>query len=292
MTDFLPPNLTPAFNDESATTHPDLMSEVEYNKAFERMARDYFTGRLPQETPQLFYVTGLPGAGKSTYVDAQLAANPALKDYVHINFDDLRIYHPRYAEHVSKDPVNAAARIDQSVERLIGWLTEEATTRRLNVLLDDAAMGADITKAIFSPFQAAGYEVNATIIAVPSSIARQDVHLRFEENFAAAAKGNSVIPRWVNSEEQDNAPTALMETVETLQDGISAKLRVVARNGVTLLGNAAVATRGETQRELVDEEKADYQAKAQRIAGLHGLRTGKQATVTLPVKKPASGVTG
>lgn len=285
MTDFLP-NLSPAFNDESATTHPDLMSEVEYSRAFERMARDYFTGRLPQETPQLFYVTGLPGSGKSTYVESQLAANPALKDYVHINFDDLRIYHPRYAEHVSKDPINAAARIDQSVERLIGWLTEEATARQLNVLLDDAAMGKDITKAIFAPFITAGYEINAAVIAVPSSVARQAVHLRFEENFAAAAKGESVIPRWVNSEEQDNAPAALIETVETLQEDVTAKLRVVTRDGVTLLGNAGVATKTETQRELTDLEKLDYQSKAERITGLLAKRSGK--TVTPAAKKPSS----
>ncbi len=289
MPDFLP-NLSPAFNDESATTHPDLMSEAEYDRAFERMARDYFTGKLPQEAPQLFYVTGLPGSGKSTYVEAQIGAQPALKDYVHINFDDLRIYHPRYAEHVSKDPVNAAARIDQSVERLIGWLTEEAAMRRLNVLLDDAAMGRDITKEILSQFMASGYDVNASIIAVPSAIARQSVHLRFEENFAAAAKGESVIPRWVNSEEQDNAPAALIETVETLQEDFPAKLRVVARSGVTLLGNASAVTRQETQRELNEDEKRDYQLRAILIAGLLKQRTGGNAAVT--VKKPVSRVTG
>ena len=288
MTSF-PPNLSPAFNDESATAHPDLMSEVEYNKAFERMARDYFTGRLPQEKPQLFYVTGLPGSGKSTYVEGQLTANPALKDYVHINFDDLRIYHPRYAEHVGKEPINAAARIDQSVERLIGWLTEEATKRQLNVLLDDAAMGKDITRAIFAPFQTAGYEITASVIAIPSSIARQAVHLRFEENFAAAAKGDSVIPRWVNSEEQDNAPAALIETVETLQDNISAKLRVVSRSGVVLLGNAAVVTKAETQRELNDLEKNDYQSKAQAISGLLAER-GRKPAAPAP-KKPGSQIT-
>ncbi len=266
------------FNDESALTRPDPMTDAEYAAAFARMATDYFTAATSAELPQLLYVTGLPGAGKSTYVKNAMSERPELAGFVHINFDDLRIYHPRYARHVAQDPLNAAARIDTAVEGLIGWLSEEAARRHVNVLLDDAAIGAGMTEMILSPFQKQGYAIEAAVIATPSSIARQAVHLRFEENFAVAQRGEPVIPRWVNTAEQDNAPAALVETVETLADkGISGKLSVITRDARVLYeGNASPdaskAVREEMTRELTDPEKTSYQSAAARIAALVNLR--------------------
>ncbi|MEZ0226377.1 MAG: zeta toxin family protein [Alphaproteobacteria bacterium] len=267
-------NISPEFNNESATSRPDAMSDAEYATAFKTMAQHYFTGHHASDPPKLLYVTGLPGAGKSTYVAKAKQDDPAVQDYVHINFDDLRVYHPRYTEHVAKDPVNSAARIDTAVERLIGWLTEESAERGLNVLLDDAAMGRDMTQMVLTPFSQAGYDISAVIIAVPSSIARQDVHLRFEENTAAAQNGAPVIPRWVNTEEQDNAPAALIETAETLESGLAQKITVVTRAGQTLSGAACAAVKAEMTRELDKGERAAYADKAQRIAALSNGRTG------------------
>jgi predicted kinase len=275
--------LSPAFNDINADAQPDLMSAAEYAAAYRVMARDYLDIRISQQNPSLLYVTGLPGAGKSTFVEAAKAKKPELQDAVHINFDDLRVYHPRYAEHVKKDPVNAAARIDKAVEGLIGWLGEEAAKRKLNVILDDAAMGQEMTRMILSPFRDNGYDVSAVVVAVPSIVARQSVHLRFEENFAAAKQGQDVIPRWVNKDEQDHAPAALVETVETLEeDNLARRLVVVDRqNNLLYTTNlhphqitAPEAVKQEMRRELTAEETTVYQNKAMMISLLMQAREG------------------
>ena len=275
--------LTPAFNDINADAQPDLMSDAEYAAAYQAMARDYLEGKAPQEKPALLYVTGLPGAGKSTFTEAAKTKKPELAEAVHINFDDLRVYHPRYEEHVKKDPVNAAARIDKAVEGLIGWLGEEAAARKLNVILDDAAMGQEMTHMILSPFRDNGYDVSAVVVAVPSIVARQSVHLRFEENFAAAKQGQNVTPRWVNKDEQDHAPAALVETVETLEeDQIARRLVVVDRQNNLLYATnlhphqitAADAVTQEMRRELTPEETTVYQNKAMMISILMQAREG------------------
>ena len=282
-----PPNgsdkLSPAFNDINAEAKPDLMSDAEYAAAQRAMARDYLDGKAPQENPALLYVTGLPGAGKSTFTAAARAKKPELQDAVHINFDDLRVYHPRYQEHVKQDAVNAAARIDMAVERMIGWLTEEAATRKLGVILDDAAMGQEITRLVLSPFKENAYDISAVVIAVPSIVARQSVHLRFEENFAAAKQGQDVIPRWVNKDEQDAAPAALVETVETLEADQTARRMVVVdrQNNLLYASNvhapettAADAVKQEMRRELTAEETMVYQNKAMMISILMQAREG------------------
>jgi len=289
-------SLAPAFSDEAATAKPDLMSDAEYADAFKQMAADLLDGKEPQERPALLYVTGLPGSGKSTFVKAAQEEQPQLKNYVHINFDDLRVYHPRYAEHVKNDPVNAAARIDTAVEGLIGWLTAEAARRQLNAIMDDAAMGQEMTRMILFPFRENGYDISAVVISTPSVIARQSVHMRFEENYAAAKQGQDVIPRWVNREEQDNAPAALVETVETLENEKLADRMVVIdrmRNVLYAMGkmpetNAGAAVRQQQQRELRPDEITVYQNKAVVIAALMQAREQVNAPVNTAVPGPAA----
>lgn len=290
--------LSPAFNDINAGAQPDAMSEAEYAAAERAMLHDYLDGKPAQEKPTLLYVTGLPGAGKSTFINAARDKKPELKNAVHINFDDLRVYHPRYQQHVKNDPVNAAARIDTAVERMIGFLTDAAAARKVNVLLDDAAMGQDITRMVLAPFKDNGYDINAVVIAVPSIVARQSVHLRFEENYAAAKQGQNVIPRWVNKDEQDHAPAALVETVETLEaDKIARRLVVTDRQNNLLFtgasGTAAEAVKAEMRRELSGEEKTVYQNKAMMISILMQARQGaftpndnKPPQTAAPQQKP------
>lgn len=273
-------DLTNQFNDESKTDHPDAMTKAEYQSAFEKMAQDYFSGKIPQQKPRLFYVTGLPGAGKSSFIREAKKQRPELNDYIHINFDDLRIYHPRYEEHIKKDAVNAAARMDTAVEGLIGFLVEEAARRKLNVLLDDAAMGSEMTKIVLSPFQAIGYKIDVAVIAVPAIIARQSVHLRFEENFVAAKAGQPVVPRWVNTTEQDNAPAALVETVETIEEGAFARSLVILDRAYHVLYavdgsalSAGMIIKSELTRELSTEESYIFQNNADRVAALMNART-------------------
>jgi len=192
-----------------------------------------------------------------------------VRDYVHVNFDDLRIYHPRYADHIAQDPVNAAARIDGAVETFIGRLLEAAAARNLNVLLDDAAMGGDITRDILKPFQQNGYDIDATIVAVPALMAQQSVTARFVENIAAAKRGEPVIPRWVNTAEQEVAPAALKTTVEALMEpGRVRRVTVVTRDGKPLAGAGVDAVTRETERPLTEAERKNYERRERHIAML------------------------
>ncbi len=88
--------LAPEFNDFSATAQPDAMTDAEYAAAYRAMTQDFLEERQEKEKPSLLYVTGLPGAGKSSNVRNALH-DPAFAGHLVINFDDLRIHHPRYA---------------------------------------------------------------------------------------------------------------------------------------------------------------------------------------------------
>jgi hypothetical protein len=261
--------------DETHLDHPDLMREEEYQVAFAKIRQDHFTHKTPKTTPTLVYVTGLPGAGKTSLTQLMKQYDVELAEYVHINFDDLRAYHPRYQYLIKHDALNAAARTDVAVERLIGFLIEESVQNKFNVLMDDAAMGQEITEIVLSPFKTNSYHIDATIIAVPAVIAKQSVQLRFEENYAAAKAGIPAMPRWVNMAEQDNAPSAFIETVETLERlNLVNTIKVQDRDQNVLypsLDNSQSATtisKSVLFRDLTDAEQAVFQINSSRIQTL------------------------
>jgi len=266
------------FNDISADDRPDKLSTAEFDQACQRMAKDYF-GNVTQNnvSPQLLYVTGLPGAGKSTFVKQERDARPDLQDAVLINFDDLRVYHPRYDEYVAQGPINAAARIDRAVEDMIGWLCETAAEKRVNVILDDAAMGEEMTAIVLSPYKKQDYQIDVVVMAVPSQIARQSVLLRFEEDYAAAKNGKDALPRWVNTQEQDDAPSALLETTKALEtDPDLNSLKIVDRTGAQLnaLQQPSTVVKTEMHRDLSKAEQDIYAGHQKTIQNHSHKRRG------------------
>ena len=287
---------TKIFNDLSAQqVKPDLMSEAEYAVAFAQIEADLLADKSSNGTPHLEYVTGLPGAGKSTVVANMQRRYAEYANYVHVNFDALRVYHPRYGQLVKSDPVNAAARIDTATEGLMIWLAAEVAQRKLNVIMDDAAMGAEMTEIILKPFKSLGYQIDATIMSVPKQVAQQSTALRFIRDMAAARSGATVLPRWVNSDEQDNAPAALIETAETLCTGsLARQVTLQSRGGATVIfpltgpqalhnGRRMLGTLYEdTHRVLSAGERAFFQKNSEEIERLSAtLNTAKNT------KKPA-----
>jgi hypothetical protein len=269
------------FNDETAFDRPDRMTAAEYDAAFKKMFADYLNDRPRHENPLLLYVTGVPGAGKSRYVSGL----PVTKNAVVINFDDLRVYHPRYEAHVKDDPLNAAARIDIAVESLIAGLCEEAARRKINVILDDAAMGQDMTKIILTPFRRAGFRVETHVVVAPEQIAKQSVSLRFERDFAAAAAGKPVLPRWVNETEQQQSVAALLESVAIIEnEKLSDVVYVVDRKRNvhynSLIHGATTTARAVAEKltggALTQEEASLYDYHGQEIERLKNSRHNKK----------------
>jgi hypothetical protein len=274
-----------AFNDVSPDERPDLMTEPEYQAAFAKLENDWFKGRSECPPRNAFYVTGLPGAGKSTLVKDIIRSHIEKGEEAPlvIDFDELRPYHPRYREYVAQDSINAAARVNKSVEKMIDWVFAESAKRGIDVIVDGSAMGREITRGIFAPYLQQGYTVETIILATPSTIAQQSVRLRYEETFDAARRGHQVLPRWVESRQQSKAAENLIETIRTLvEDGICKKFSVTTRDKETLFAAEHIEgkesellalVRHETaQRSLSKPEQESFKKNEHRIAELTSAR--------------------
>ena len=85
---------------------PDLLAHEEHDRIFkEEIIPEYFAGRAPQAKPEVVFLAGQPGAGKSGLRDAAMktkfSAPPQLP--VMSDPDDLRGFHPRYLQHAKDD---------------------------------------------------------------------------------------------------------------------------------------------------------------------------------------------
>lgn len=221
-------DLTPIFNEETATDNPDLMTDAEIKAACAQIFADYFADIPPRDQPWLMYVTGLPGAGKTCYA-ATVFERQAFD--VHLNFDDLRRYHPRYAQLAQTDPVTAAARTDIAVEKLFTYAINECRRRRLSLLLDDAPVDPNATSGLLSAFKSDGYVNTGIILAVPADIAAQSVRTRFEDGLKNTVVGVTP-PRYVNSIEQAAAPEILFNIAERfVSEQLVHQAAVIGRDG-------------------------------------------------------------
>ena len=186
------------FNEKAVPA--DHMSKAELETAKNEIFSVYLSAVKSRAHPEILYVTGQAGSGKSTYIEKIIRENKNMQDAVRIDFDQLRRFHPRYQAHVKSDPMNAAARTDDSVLLLHQYLMREAMRLRANIVLDDVVMGEDITGDMLDDIAQNGYQVDTVFSVLPDALCRHLVKLRFERELKQGR------PRWVKSSEQDQGP--------------------------------------------------------------------------------------
>ena len=289
-----------AFNDVSPDDRPDLMTEAEYETAFKKIENDWFKDRKSSDPKDVFYVTGLPGAGKSTVVKDIIKEHLARGEPAPlvIDFDELRAYHPRYKDYVAEDSVNAAAKVNKSVEHMIDWVFAQTSKRGLDVIVDGSGMGRDITRGIFAPYVAQGYAIKTLVLAVPPAVAQQSVRLRYEETFVAYQNGAAVLPRWVESRQQSKAPENLVDTIRTLiDDGMCRDFTVINRRKDVLFHEPVTTEtkhdllqiiQTENTRNLTADEQMQFDQNAIKIEDLTARRVQKVHPERNPTPKMAS----
>ena len=247
----------------------DLLTRGELITAKRQIARRYFANRAPADAPRLIYVTGMAGAGKTTFIQNHQVLKAATDEGILINFDDLRVFHPRYVNHVRCDARTAAEKTDRATEVLINWLIDAATEKGFNIVLDDAAMGADITRDILNVFITKGYRIDAYALATPVKTAAQDIEWRFRQGLRAAARDRSILPRYVNMAEQSMAVENFISTVKELENNRNLSSLAVfnrAAQRLNVTETARTAAEKETQRPLNKAERATYRRRAKQLA--------------------------
>lgn len=171
------------------------LSEIEHQRIFERrIVPALFSGVQPAETPIAVIFGGQPGAGKSASLEAAVDELQIRGGAAQIIGDDLRNYHPRYAELLSRDDKTAAFYTDRDSGRWVEKAIQHAKEQRVNLVIEGTMRdGAKVAETMTS-LRAAGYEIDARALAVNERLSWQGVLQRYEAQRADRGSGRMTAP--------------------------------------------------------------------------------------------------
>ena len=192
-----------------------LLNEGENRRIFEQwIAGRKFAHLTSVAEPSVQFFGGQPGAGKSAAQEAlvaQLRDRDGFYGVAQVIGDELRAYHPAYAELLEQDDSSAAFYTDRDSARWIEASIEHVTSRGAHLVLEGTMRSADVTLRTAADCRARGYLADAHVMAVHEFVSRARIFQRYLGQVRASGHGRYTLP-----EAHDRAYNALPDTVDAL----------------------------------------------------------------------------
>lgn len=157
---------------------------------FERTIKPaLFAAAKPCEKPVAVIFGGQPGSGKSFAVDTALRELQRRGGAMEIVGDDLRNYHPNYAQLLESDDKTAAYYTDRDSGLWVEKAISEARLQRVNLVIEGTMRDADKVAATMESLRGADYAIDARALAVNPRLSEQGILQRYEKQKAKRGYG-------------------------------------------------------------------------------------------------------
>ena len=146
------------------------------NDETEVLIQSMLQGLKGVKTPTLLQVSGIPGAGKSTYCKAH-----QLQNYLYISFDKIMISLQSYKEDLQNYGEVKAFTNNEMKARIIGYeLLNRALTLHYNIMLEHSGTN-DAHIELFKNIKSQGYQTSINFIVCNTSLAIKRAKVREKE---------------------------------------------------------------------------------------------------------------
>lgn len=257
------------------------MSKYAMEDAYKGVEGQALESTLAQERPRAVILGGQPGAGKSELAGEAVRELRQSGGAVVIDADRMREDNPHYKQLSKDDPQNAADRTQKEAGEWATRLTMTAIEKRRNVVVDGTMRNPENTRALATQLKAAGYDVEARVLAVNPETSLTRARLRFEEQMSARGTG-----RFVNPAQHDHAYAAISRNVAALEgEKLVDRIKIYDANQRPIYANeqahgawkqapeSAQALEQERGRDWSHAEKRNYISALEDIAALAKQRT-------------------
>lgn len=112
-------------------------------------------------TKEAIFMLGLPGSGKSTFINEFLAKNPY---YVIVSADEIRLKHPNY------NPKDPEAIHEECISRAEEVMYELSEGTGVDLIMDGGGINNSYTPRIIERVRKAGYKIRVVFIDTPVEI--------------------------------------------------------------------------------------------------------------------------
>ena len=191
--------------------------EASYNKIYDMLTKD---GAAKQQNCVIF-LGGQPGSGKSHII----GENDCV-DYVKINGDDYRKYHPNFDEITSYDIENMPTRTQEFVNKCIERLIKDLSDEGYNLVIEGTLRNPQVTIDTCQTLKNKGYRTDLIIVAVDAVTSWESTI-----NRAELLKELGQTPRLVPIDKYNYIVNNIVNSVETIDNaGCFDDIRLVDRD--------------------------------------------------------------
>ena len=172
------------------------VSEEDFEKIYKRIKYRVVEGIHPSEKPFAVILGGQPGAGKSNIYDYY--ERNITNNFVRINCDDYREYHPNFKEIYEKYGDADSDYTQDFVSRVNKRLVSELSKEKYNMIVESTLHSTRVPLAICGQLKKLNYSVELCVMGTYKAISWQSTIVRKEE-----MKKNGIQPRGVTKEYHD-----------------------------------------------------------------------------------------
>lgn len=166
-----------------------VLSEQENERIFRSRIVPKLLAGTPRAQPVVVFVAGQTGAGKTAVT--RLVKN-ALPGAVNIDLDKYKPRHPRYDELLVADDTTVGAYTSIDGHKWMEKAEAYAIENRFDVLMESAMRDPRDFEEPAARFKAAGYRVEAAILAVPDSHSRLGALYRYVDQVHQFGQGRLI----------------------------------------------------------------------------------------------------
>ncbi len=235
----------------------DIVKEENFKETY-RMIRAFLTQGKSGNERCTIIMGGQPGSGKSNYY----AEKDELLNYIVINGDEYRRFHPNYEKILKTDVEHYAERTQAFSNRIAELLISDLSDCGYNLVIEGTLRNADIPIRTCRYLQSKGYEPELVVVACDAEESWTSTISR-----ARLLKVQGLAPRLVPIDIYDDIVNKISNNLETIErEGCFKSISIVARNGNVLYrGNqdmenkAANVLRTELNLDNWNQKKSEYE---------------------------------
>ena len=257
-----------------------LLTEEQSQRIFhEEIAPEELSHGVSQEQPVVVFVAGQPGAGKTMTTESVKRELDQRGGAIVVNSDFYKPYHPEYSRLLREDDRNAAPYTSMDGRRWMAAAEQYLIDRRVDTIIETTMRDPGDFLEPAAMFRAAGYRVEAAIMAVPEPLSRLGIVHRYHDQVQKLGHG-----RLTARDNHDASYQGVRQAAEAIDRDRIVDVSTVYRRGNQQVhtnhldsdgawrgpAGTAAAIEAERQRPWTPEETKAFSATVKQLANEMG----------------------
>lgn len=225
----------------------DEYSYAEFEESYKKIYASLTKDKVLQEKHCVFFLGGQPGTGKSNFINQKYN----LSNYIQINGDEYRKFHPRYDEIISCDIENMPGRTQEFVNKCVERLIDDLSNDGYNLIIEGTLRDSQVTINTCQNLKDKGYSTDLYIISVDAVVSWESTINRVEQS-----KNNGEIPRYVSIDKYNYIVNNLANSVKNIESATCFdNVYVINRNNKILYPEAGAISAASVVEEQLNLNK-------------------------------------